>query len=301
MFEDTETSKAYVGTTVDVRNRLLDHIRDAENKDYHFYRSVRKHGWDRFEFYVLESGLTQRRGLFLEVKWISVLDSFKNGYNSTLGGSGFSTGEYHAQVRKIKAIDFDTNEEFHFDWCGGASEYLGVSKANIGHVLSDKNNNYVAYNLDKTKRFIFRYEEDEIPSIDSTITPWEVPIPIVMRNIDTKELLFFRSIVAAGEYINTTTENISSVLRRESQQVYSKITGDRYEARYDPLGCDWSDDITRKEDLKNIAIVAYKDGNLFKRYKSTIQAATELGILRTSITNCLRKESRSASGYVFCI
>jgi group I intron endonuclease len=295
LFENLKTSKGYVGTTVDVKIRLAEHIRSVENgEDTHFYRSVRKHGWETFEFFILESELTQKEGYIMEKKWIKYLDSYRNGYNSTPGGEGFSAGEYHAQTRKIKAINFDTKEEFHFDWIGSAIEHLEMGKSNIHKILSDDNNNYLAYNIYKTERYIFKYEEDETPW-NFAITPWEVPI--VLRNIDTKELLFFRSITKAGEYINVSTANISSVLRNDTEQVYSRTTRDRYEAQYDPPARDWKEYI--KEDAKNVTIIAYKDGELIKTYKSTEEAAIDLKILKTSITNCLRKRSKSAGGYIF--
>jgi group I intron endonuclease len=295
LFENLKTSEGYVGTTVDVKIRLADHIRSVANdEDTHFYRSVKKHGWGTFEFFILESGLTQKEGYVMEKKWIKYLDSYKNGYNSTPGGEGFSYGDGHAQTRKIKAINFDTKEEFHFSWIGGAAEHLKIGVANIHKILSDNNNNYLAYNIDKTERFIFKYEEDET-LWNFAITPWEVPI--VLRNIDTKELLFFRSITKAGEYINVSTANISSVLRNDTEQVYSRTTRDRYEAQYDPPARDWKEYI--KEDAKNVTIIAYKDGELIKMYKSTEEAAADLKILNTSITNCLRKHSKSAGGYIF--
>ena len=42
---------------------------------------------------------------------------------------------------------------------------------------------------------------------------------------------------------------------------------------------------------------AIKCVELNKVYKSAVVAATELNILRTSITNCLHKRSNTAGGY----
>jgi predicted GIY-YIG superfamily endonuclease len=51
LFENLKTSKGYVGTTVDVKIRLAEHIRSVENgEDNHFYRSIRKHGWETLSF-----------------------------------------------------------------------------------------------------------------------------------------------------------------------------------------------------------------------------------------------------------
>jgi hypothetical protein len=84
MFEDIVTSLCYIGTTINFGPRLASHIRDAmsaaDGGKKYFYNVVRKYGWDRFNVYLLEAGLTQRAGLFREKKYIKWIDSFKNGH-----------------------------------------------------------------------------------------------------------------------------------------------------------------------------------------------------------------------------
>lgn len=49
--------------------------------------AMKKHGFDSFQFDVLEAGFSDYESLRqAEISWIAVLDTYKNGYNSSLGG-----------------------------------------------------------------------------------------------------------------------------------------------------------------------------------------------------------------------
>lgn len=84
--------KIYVGQTVQpFKVRVASHKTFALNSKYcksHFQRAVNKYGFESFEWSVIEhvknyDDLDER-----EIYWISFYDSYKNGYNSTLGGQG---------------------------------------------------------------------------------------------------------------------------------------------------------------------------------------------------------------------
>lgn len=51
-----------------------------------FYNAIQKYGWDNFEHTILEKELTLNQANEREAYWISFYDSYKNGYNSSLGG-----------------------------------------------------------------------------------------------------------------------------------------------------------------------------------------------------------------------
>ena len=83
------TGKIYVGQTAGtIEHRFKEHKRNAERGEiYYLYRAMRKYGEENFEIQELENcnnnDLDER-----EQYWISFLDSYKNGYNMTLGGEG---------------------------------------------------------------------------------------------------------------------------------------------------------------------------------------------------------------------
>lgn len=81
--------KSYIGLSIDIEERWRAHINNSSNqnsKEYEktLYRAFRKHGIENFLFEILEE-----REDFLEERekfWIEKYDSYKNGYNETLGG-----------------------------------------------------------------------------------------------------------------------------------------------------------------------------------------------------------------------
>lgn len=58
---------------------------ETHKTDFHFYRAIRKHGWDNFEWSVLKEDATMED----EKYFIKEYDTFgENGYNTTFGGEG---------------------------------------------------------------------------------------------------------------------------------------------------------------------------------------------------------------------
>lgn len=86
--------KVYIGKTyIGYMSRWKRHISDAYRKPYinhKFYNAIRKYGIDAFEIELL-GNYEQGELEDAEIKAIQLFDSFKNGYNSTLGGDGVAT------------------------------------------------------------------------------------------------------------------------------------------------------------------------------------------------------------------
>lgn len=72
-----------------------------DNTQYKFARAILKYGWDNFEHEILFAGLTAEEAKAKEKELIKKYDSYKNGYNSTLGGDG-SLGLKHSKETKEK-------------------------------------------------------------------------------------------------------------------------------------------------------------------------------------------------------
>lgn len=103
--------KWYVGQAVDIEKRWATHrwaLSAGKNESEHFLRAWRKYGADAFEWLVLEECspdvLDER-----EMLWIAKKDSFRNGYNRTVGGGGCpgriqSDEEKHKRSEVLSAI-----------------------------------------------------------------------------------------------------------------------------------------------------------------------------------------------------
>lgn len=70
-----------------------------------FADAIKRCGWPSFEYHVLETTTDEELSYELEKKWISQKDSFRNGYNDTLGGKG-SLGFLHSFESKEKMSEF---------------------------------------------------------------------------------------------------------------------------------------------------------------------------------------------------
>lgn len=87
-----KTGKAYIGQSICIEHRWKAHIQSAKNpnnKDYNseFYTDIRNMGVNNFCFDILEecqvTDLDEK-----EIYYISIFDTYKNGYNRTHGGAG---------------------------------------------------------------------------------------------------------------------------------------------------------------------------------------------------------------------
>ena len=93
--ENKVNSKVYIGQSIDIENRWKCHIsylsRGIHNNK-HLQSAWDKYGKENFVFSVIEEcdieNLNKR-----EIYWINNFDSYKNGYNLTLGGDGGKTIE----------------------------------------------------------------------------------------------------------------------------------------------------------------------------------------------------------------
>lgn len=97
--------KSYIGQSVNIEHRWNSHKTNYLNKnikDYNtkFYKALRKYGIENFDFEILEkcnkNNLNER-----EIYWINFYNSFKDGYNSTLGGQLGNTKEEHHPMAKV--------------------------------------------------------------------------------------------------------------------------------------------------------------------------------------------------------
>ena len=107
-YEKEGIEKYYVGQTVGTMEQRAgkDGIRygwDDPNFNSKFAKGIRKWGWNAFEGRVLEEVYEEDLNE-LEKFYIEQFDSFKNGYNSTLGGDGVRGYNYNEEAKKNQSI-----------------------------------------------------------------------------------------------------------------------------------------------------------------------------------------------------
>lgn len=96
VIEHIETNRRYVGQSVHIEKRLVDHQRNKS--DSFIGRTIAKYGWDSFSFSIVETCEVYKLNL-CETKWINLLGSIDpNGFNLTSGGR--QAAIYSVQARK---------------------------------------------------------------------------------------------------------------------------------------------------------------------------------------------------------
>lgn len=114
------SGKVYIGqTTYSLSRRISGHNKDAKKHDYFFARAIRKYGIDNFRWKIVEDNIPV---MFLDMKeceWIQMYNSYKNGYNSTLGG------DFHPMNNPLiieKVANFHRGRKRNAETCKKISE-----------------------------------------------------------------------------------------------------------------------------------------------------------------------------------
>jgi len=83
-------NKVYVGfTSLAPEERVSAHLKNVKTIDTKFYNAIKKYGKENFLWEIIYQSLDYEHTLkVMENYFIIEYDSFKNGYNSTLGGEG---------------------------------------------------------------------------------------------------------------------------------------------------------------------------------------------------------------------
>ena len=121
------SGKCYIGQTINEKERKNQHKRTyikVENLklDTAFYKSIRKYGWENFNYEVLETVDESKKNIFnvlntLEIMYIKKYDSYNNGYNLCLGGnSGITNACKKIAVYNLEGIfinEFESIADTH--------------------------------------------------------------------------------------------------------------------------------------------------------------------------------------------
>lgn len=142
-FENLKNGKIYIGQSVNIEKRYLEHFNCHKNENYKgydtkFYRALRQYGIENFSFEVISINPNDMDEE--EMYWIEYYNSYENGYNSTRGGNVTESCEEHPnakltnhQVLQIKHLLFSTKES-QYD----IADRYAVSQSEISQINSGK-------------------------------------------------------------------------------------------------------------------------------------------------------------------
>ena len=165
--------KAYIGKTLKSNpiDRFKTHIKDSKiegRKNRALYRAFNKYGIENFNFEVIEEVNDYTKLSEREIYYINKYDTYKNGYNETLGGDGTSKIDRDAVIDKYLKT-FNIKEiALEFDVC----------ESSIRDIIRERG--YKFFNLHK------------------------LSIPIVMMDPKTGMVCIYTSAVSAAKVIYTS-------------------------------------------------------------------------------------------------
>lgn len=119
--------------------------------------AINKYGFDAFDVNEkFDIAFNSEDLINKEMKYIDMFNSYKNGYNQTLGGEGRKgkQGESHFDARTIVCL----NDGKKFGAIVLAEEYYNLSRGTIWHCLSGAQKS--AGTIEDGTRLVWEYEED---------------------------------------------------------------------------------------------------------------------------------------------
>ena len=163
--------KKYIGkTTKTIEKRWHEHFLDSKKNEYQkrpLYRAIKKYGIENFVINQLEecsnNNLSEQ-----EKYWIQYYDTYKNGYNATLGGDGRISLDYEKIAFEYSRIQ-NMAEVANICECSYDSVYdvlknLNIKTLKIGDVLKNKFSKPILQ-YTKQGQFIAKYN-----SVDEAIS-----------------------------------------------------------------------------------------------------------------------------------
>lgn len=117
-FTNKINGKKYVGKTVNLKRRIYAHKYDAKNKKTKsaFHLAIIKYGFDSFDLEILWEGSKVELN-DKEQYYINKLNTYKDGYNLTLGGDdGYSPSDCKIRARKPRPLEMSRLASYRHFW-----------------------------------------------------------------------------------------------------------------------------------------------------------------------------------------
>lgn len=110
--------KQYVGQTAStIEERWKEHLKAKNRNNFGhrpLYHAMKKYGIENFSIEQLEECSIEDVSL-REIYWIGKLDTYKNGYNATIGGDGKTLYDYKTISEKYKELESETETAIFFN------------------------------------------------------------------------------------------------------------------------------------------------------------------------------------------
>lgn len=132
--------KSYIGQT---SQNTLDRWRKGNGykNNIYFFNSIQKYGWNNFSHEIIETNIqTLKKANEREIYWISYYNSYKNGYNLTLGGDN----KEHLGIPVLQINPKDLQIINSYKTIRAAEEATGIDHSQISRCCLKNKKNIMA-------------------------------------------------------------------------------------------------------------------------------------------------------------
>lgn len=149
----TPSQTVYIGQTCNFQQRKRYHKNSSFNinsigYNFSFHKAIRKYGWNNIQWEILLDEIPECLLNDLEIEYIKEYDSFKNGYNDTIGGDGVGSGQNHPAYGKKRSEETkrklsikklgELNPNFGKSTWSKNKKFSEIHRANISKSKKDK-------------------------------------------------------------------------------------------------------------------------------------------------------------------
>lgn len=288
-------NKIYVGQTIrTIEERWHEHelaANDTVKFTYSLYKAIRKYKIENFHIKEIEKISYYDREILSrmldekEIYWISFYDSYRSGYNETIGGKDAPNKFLEREIYEYNLDGIKLNK---YNSLTQATEITGLNRSDIC-ACCQKNNK-----INRVDNRIFRYVED--PLTEEEIKWYKMNYPKIYQYDYYGNLLnIFEFIQDAVDYminngIKCKHSNISACCYGQYLSAYGYVWR-KYPDTFDTFKTPKINIIEQRNIINGELIHSYNTyDEIYKKYKFDI----------STISNCCNQHIATAYGYHWC-
>lgn len=213
----------YKGTGIErVYNYLLSKARQGLDYNQHLFRSIKKYGLDAFVVDEIFDTADNKDELNeKERHYIEKFNSFKNGYNRSIGGDSVQgaekpCGKDSPRSKSICQISADGELIKIWGCISDVEKELNISNSHISQVCKNKRK--------LAGGFVWVYEKDYDPNKDYKRIPHIKDMgsgtkPVLLLSDDNKIIQEFYSVINAGKMLGILPQEVSRICNHKAKTI----------------------------------------------------------------------------------
>lgn len=210
IFNDDGSLDFYIGSSQNMRHRIRDHVRLAQNGDTgckKLYNKIRAHGVEKFFVGVLElqTGLSLLELQTREMELILLYDAPLNIKKGSLQLGNLT----NSQCKPVSTIHVDTKEITNFVSISAAERQLKVSNTTIIDAIKNKSTLLGNFR-------VFFTDQPIDPSMVQRVYTKRNPKPVFVEDIETGVITSFKTQTKAAEFCGVYPTTVSDALKSQN-------------------------------------------------------------------------------------